>query len=97
VPVAILAVPSFVHRSVSFMIAFVAILVLLVLLGLAFLGVYNQVTNATKGGHLDVSNSVSMLKLSAWCAFVGAAAVWSVFARDVYQATGVLRAREQLS
>jgi hypothetical protein len=91
VPVAILAVPSFVHRNVPFMIAFVAILVLLLLLGLSFLNVYNEVTDATKGGHLDLSNAVSMLKVSAWCAFAGAVAIWWVFARDVYQMTGVQR------
>jgi hypothetical protein len=53
-----------------------AVLVLLLLLGLSFLNVYDAVIDATKGGHLDLSSAVSMLKVSAWCAFVGGIAIW---------------------
>jgi hypothetical protein len=36
-----------------------------------------------------------MLKASAWFAFIGAVAIWWVFARDVYRITGVLRGPAQ--
>jgi hypothetical protein len=70
-----------------------AVLVLLLLLGLSFLNVYNAVTDANKGGHLDLSSAVSMLKVSASCAFVAGIAIWWVFAPHVYQMTGVQRGR----
>ncbi len=32
---------------------------------------------------------VSMLKVSAWCAWVAAAAIWYVMARDLYRIMGI--------
>jgi hypothetical protein len=91
VPVALLAVPSIVHRNIPFIIAFVAILVVLLLLGLGYHELHNAVSAATKAKRPpDLSTSVNMLKTSAWFAFIGAAAIWWVFARDVYRTTGLL-------
>jgi hypothetical protein len=93
VPVAILAVPAIVQRKVALTIAFVALIGLLLLLGLAYHDVYNTVTTAAKTKTApDLSSAVNMLKASAWFAFVAAAAIWWVFAREVYEHTGVLRA-----
>ena len=92
VPVALLAVPSIVHRNFPFIIAFVAILVLLLLLGLGYHDLHNAISAATKAKTVpDLSGAVNMLKASAWFAFIGAAAIWWVFARDLYRTTGVLR------
>ena len=46
VPVAILAVPAFAHRNLLFMIAFVALIGLLLFLGLGYHATYNQLTSA---------------------------------------------------
>jgi hypothetical protein len=92
VPVALLAVPSVVHRNIPFIIAFVAILVVLLLLGLGYHDLHNAIAAATKAKTPpDLSSAVNLLKTSAWFAFIAAAAIWWVFARDVYRATGVLR------
>jgi len=92
VPVALLAVPSIVHRNIPFIIAFVAILVLLLLLGLGYHELHNAIAAATKAKTApDLSGAVNLLKASAWFGFIGAVAIWWVFARDVYRTTGVLR------
>lgn len=94
VPVALLAVPSIVHRNIAFIIAFVAILVVLLLLGLGYHDLHNAISAAAKAKTPpDLSRAVNLLKTSAWFAFVGAAAIWWVFARDVYRITGVLHGK----
>jgi hypothetical protein len=40
---------------------------------------------------------VDLVKASSWFGFIAAAAIWWVFAREVYQATGLLRARRPRS
>ncbi len=96
VPVALLAVPSIVHRNIPFVIAFVAILALLLLLGLGYHSLHHAISVATKAKAApDLSGAVNMLKASAWFAFIGAVAIWWVFARDVYRTTGVLRGPAQ--
>jgi hypothetical protein len=92
VPVALLAVPSIVHRNIPFIVAFVAILGVLLLLGLGYHDLHNAIAAAARTKTPpDLSNPVNLLKTSAWFAFTGAAAIWWVFARDVYRITGVLR------
>jgi succinate-acetate transporter protein len=93
VPVAIMSVPAIAHRNVPFIIAFAGLLGLLLLLGLGYHHVYDTVV-AAKHAHTapDLSSAVRMLKASAWCAFAAAAAIWWVFASEVYRHTGVLRA-----
>jgi GPR1/FUN34/yaaH family len=92
VPVALLAVPSVVHRNIAFIIAFAAILVVLLLLGLGYHDLHNAIAAAAKAKTPpDLSSAVNLLKTSAWFAFIAAAAIWWVFARDVYRTTGVLR------
>jgi len=91
IPVAIMAVPAIVHRNIPFTIAFVALLSMLLLLGLGYHDLYNQVsTAATTKGAPSLSTAVSLIKASAWFAFVGALSIWWVFAREVYQITGIL-------
>lgn len=94
VPVAIMAVPAFVHRHVAFMVAFIAILALLALLGLAYHDVYNAVgaANATKTAP-SFSTPVTLLKTSAYFGFIAAIALWWEFAYGVYKATGVVRSK----
>ena len=90
VPVAILAVPSFRHRNVPFMIGFTAIVVLLVLLGTAFQSVYGAVTDVTRGRAQapDLNSAVSLLHASAWAAFVAAVSIFWVFGREVVLPSG---------
>jgi hypothetical protein len=90
VPVAIMAVPEFVHRNIPVATAFLAIIVLLALLGLGFHDLNGDLTRAVAAKRPpDVSGVVNMLKVSAWCAWVAAAAIWYVMARDVYRITGI--------
>jgi GPR1/FUN34/yaaH family len=86
IPIVILAVPAFIQRNIPFMLAFVAIVVVLVLLGLGFHDVYQSVTDVTRGKALapDLGTSVDLLKVSAYAAFVAAAAIFWVFAREVF-------------
>jgi hypothetical protein len=85
IPVLILAIPSFIRRNVPFMIAFAAIIVLLLLLGLGFHDVYNTVTDVTQGRatapHLQPA--VNLLRASAWMAFIAAASIFWVFGKEV--------------
>lgn len=92
VPVAIMAVPAFVHRHVAFIVAFIAILVLLALLGLSYHDVYNALgaASATKTAP-KLSTPVTLLKTSAYFGFIAAIALWWEFAYGVYRATGVVR------
>jgi GPR1/FUN34/yaaH family len=86
IPIVILAVPAFIHRNFPFMLAFLAIVVVLVLLGLGFHDVYQSLTDVTRGKALvpDLGTAVDLLKVSAYAAFVAAAAVFWVFAREVF-------------
>ena len=93
IPVAILAVPAFVHRQVPYMITFVSILGILILVGIGFHAVHNAIDTATRTKTApDFSGPVRLLKASAWCAFAAAATIWFAFAHNVFRATGVLRA-----
>jgi hypothetical protein len=89
IPVAILSIPAIFHRNIPFVVAFVAIIVAVVLLGLANHGVYATVTDVTRGEAKapDLDASVNMLKGSAYAAFVASAAVFWIFAREVVQQT----------
>jgi succinate-acetate transporter protein len=90
VPVAIFAVPEFVHRNVPLMIAFTTIIVLLLLLGLGFHDLNNDLVNAavTKRPP-SLSGVADMLKISAWMGLIAAAAIWYLMARDLYRITGI--------
>lgn len=92
VPVTIMAVPAILYRNVPFIVAFAALIALLLLAGLGNHSAYHAATVA-QSTHAapDVSTAVDLLKASAWMAFVAAVALWWVFAREVYRATGVLR------
>jgi succinate-acetate transporter protein len=94
VPVAIMAVPAVIHREIAFTIAFVALIVLLLLLGLGYHAVQDAVATATATHRPpSLSTAVDLVKASSWFGFIAAVAIWWVFAREVYQATGLLRAR----
>jgi hypothetical protein len=96
VPVAILAVPAFAHRNILFMIAFLALLGLLLFLGLGYHSLYNQIVAATASkGAPHVGTAVDLLKVSAWCGLAAALAIWGVFAQEVYQITGLLKRPSQ--
>jgi GPR1/FUN34/yaaH family len=92
IPVAILAIPAIVHRNYPFTIAFVALIGLLLLLGLGYHDLYNAISTATTTkGVPQLSTAVNLIKASAWFGFVAALAIWWVFAREVYQTTGIVR------
>jgi succinate-acetate transporter protein len=91
VPVAIMAVPAFVHRNIPFSIAFVAVIAALLFFGLGYHNLYEVATAAAKTKTTpDLSTAVSLVKASGWAAWAAAAAVWFVFAKEVYHLTGVL-------
>lgn len=95
VPVAIMAVPAIVHRNIPFIVAFLALIVLLLLLGLGYHDLYSQLTSATKNKTApDLGTTVNLLKVSAWAGFVAAAALWFVFALEVYKLTGILKPKK---
>ena len=88
VPVVLLAIPAFMHRNIPFMIAFVAITVLLVLLGLGYHDLYNALTEAAKvKAAPNLSTSVNLIKTSAYFGFVGAIALWWAFTAMLVKAT----------
>lgn len=91
VPVAIMAVPPLLHRQIGLSVAFLALIGLLLLFGIGYHDLYVAVATATATKTApDLSTSVDLVKASAWFAFVAAGALWWLFARDVYEATGVL-------
>ena len=92
VPLAILTVPAIVHRNHPFVIAFIALIAMLLLAGLGFHSLHNAITDATASKTPpDLSTAVNLVKTSAWFGFASALAVWGIFAREVFQATGVIR------
>jgi succinate-acetate transporter protein len=98
VPVVILAVPAAVHRELAFTVAFAALIVLLLLLGLGYHNLSNALSAATASGKPPaVSTAVDLVKASSWFGFLAAVAIWWVFAREVYKSTGLLRARRPRS
>jgi hypothetical protein len=90
-PVLILAVPAFLHRDLLMSVAFVALGVLVILLGLGFHTLYDA-TAAAAATHTppSLSTPVGLLKASAYFAFAGAAMVWLKFAFALYVATGIM-------
>jgi hypothetical protein len=96
VPVAIMAVPAIMHREFPFIIAFVALIALLLLLGLGYHSLYDAISSAVTAKKAPVvTTAVNLLKASSWFGFIAAISVWWVFAREVYQTTGVLRGKRQ--
>jgi len=96
IPVAIMAVPAFVHRNYPFSIAFVAILATLLLAGLGYRELYSAITSATANKTaLDVSTAANLVKASGWTAWAGAIVLWFIFAREVYTLTGVIGRRDE--
>jgi succinate-acetate transporter protein len=90
VPVVIFAVPEFVRRDVPFMIAFAAVVFLLLLLGVGFHNLNNDIVTATATKQPpDLSGVASTLKASAWMSFIAAGAVWYLMARDLYRVLGI--------
>ena len=78
VPVAFMAIPSVLHRNVPLVIAFVALIGLLLFLGTGFL-------SANLTAKPPVPPSVNELRVSGIFAFVAAAALW-------FRATGIVLA-----
>jgi hypothetical protein len=92
VPLAIMAVPAIVHRNVPFSLAFVALIVMFLFAGLGFHDLNDALNSAAASKSLpNVSTAVDLVKVSAWASFVAAAAIWWVFAYEVFTVTGVLR------
>ena len=92
IPVILMAVPAFVHRNIPFMIAFIGLIVLVFFLGVGYHDVNSAINAAVAGKHPPAfGSSTSLLKVSAIAGFVASAALFWVFAVDVYVATGVLR------
>ncbi len=88
VPVVLLSIPAFMHRNIPFMIAFVAITVLLVLLGLGYHDLYNSLIAAAKTKSApNLSTSVNLIKTSAYFSFVAAIALWWAFTVMLVKAT----------
>jgi len=69
VPVAFMAVPSVLHRNIPLVIAFVALIALLLFLGVGFL-------SANLTAKPPAPPSVTELRVSGICAFAAAAALW---------------------
>ena len=76
VPVAFMAIPSIQHRNAPFILAFLALIGLLLFLGIGFL-------SANLAAKPPVPPSVNELRVSGICAFVAAAALWYAAARIV--------------
>jgi hypothetical protein len=90
-PVLILAVPAFAHRDLLMSVAFVALGVLVILLGLGFHDLYQAVAAAAvTHAAPSLSGPVGLLKASAYFAFIGAAMIWLKFAVEVYGSVGIM-------
>ena len=75
-PVAFMAIPSILHRNVAFILAFAALIGLLLFLGIGFL-------SANLAAKPPVPPSVNLLRVSGVLAWVAAAALWYSAARIV--------------
>jgi hypothetical protein len=72
------------------MIACAAIIVLLLLLGIAFHDLNRDVVSATLAKPPpSLSGVANLLQAPAWIGFVAAGAVWFVMARDLYRILGL--------
>jgi succinate-acetate transporter protein len=76
IPVAFMAIPSFLHRNAAFILAFVALIGLLLFLGLGFL-------SANLAAKPPVPPSENLLRVAGILAWVAAAALWYSAARVV--------------
>jgi hypothetical protein len=76
IPVAFMAIPSIQHRNAAFILAFLALIGLLLFLGMGFL-------SANLAAKPPVPPSANELRVSGICAFVAAAALWYAAARIV--------------
>jgi hypothetical protein len=76
IPVAFMAIPSIQHRNPAFILAFLALIGLLLFLGMGFL-------SANLAAKPPVPPSANELRVSGICAFVAAAALWYAAARIV--------------
>jgi hypothetical protein len=76
IPVAFMAIPSIQHRNAAFILAFLALVGLLLFLGMGFL-------SANLAAKPPVPPSANELRVSGICAFVAAAALWYAAARIV--------------
>jgi hypothetical protein len=76
IPVAFMAIPSIQHRNAAFILAFLALIGLLLFLGMGFL-------TANLAAKPPVPPSANELRVSGICAFVAAAALWYAAARIV--------------
>jgi hypothetical protein len=91
VPVVIMAVPAAVHRNYPFIVAFVAIIAALLFVGLGYHDVYTSATGALQNKTApSFSAAVDLIRISGWSALVAALALWFVFAKEIYNVTGVL-------
>ncbi len=76
IPVAYMGIPSVLHRNMPLVVAFAALILLLLFLGIGFL-------SANLAARPPVPPSVNMLRLSGVFAFIAAAALWYVGARII--------------
>jgi hypothetical protein len=78
IPVAYMAIPSIRHRNVPFIVAFIALIGVLLFLGLGFL-------SANLAAAPPVPPSASLLRVSGICAWLAAAPLWYAAARIVLE------------
>ena len=98
IPAIIMAVPAFKQRNIPLSLTFVGLIILQFCLGLGYHEVYNAISTATATHSApQLSSAVTLLKVSAWAGWVASAALFWLFARDVYETTGVLRRNESLA
>jgi GPR1/FUN34/yaaH family len=98
IPAIIMAVPAIKQRNIPLSMAFIGLITLQLFLGLGYHEVYNAVSSATATHSAPkLSTAVTMLKISAWAGWVASASLFWLFARDVYEETGVLPRHESLA
>lgn len=95
IPAIIMAVPAFKQRNIPLSIAFVGLIILQFGLGLGYHEVYSAISTATATHSAPMlSSAVALLRVSAWAGWVASAALFWLFAVEVYEATGVIRRHE---
>jgi hypothetical protein len=98
IPAIIMAVPAVKDRNIPLSTAFGGLIVLQFFLGLGYHEVWNAVSGAAATHSApNLSTAVTMLKISAWAGWVASAALFWLFAVEVYESTGVLRRHESLA
>lgn len=94
IPLVLLMVPAVARRRWAFIVAFGAILVMLVVDAVAFHLLHEAKASKSLP---DIATAVTLLRTSAWAAGVAAVCLFWLTARGIFEATGLAQPAEHIS